>query len=261
MIYWCNGCTQFNYYYFTNLFIPQIDDLNGPYTTYCTNYRCGFDTWGPVQSNARLADILHNFSISSPPPSTSTASSTLDHPTWTLDDLFLLPKARLKYYKKLYSRLLKSTAPGRSDHRLLVGALDSLDSLLETLQSRASDTVGRSTSAPPLEPEDEVVIDLRTPSVFNSQDKKNGHPRTSIDKTPGSENSSTRGSSLSGGWVCFMIMSTSRLSNIDKQRPSVSRDSLDVRWQSFLCIYVNAGDRSRETACHWSNTWYLYNET
>lgn len=26
---------------------------------------------------------------------------------WTLDGLFLLPYARLKYYKKLYSRLLK----------------------------------------------------------------------------------------------------------------------------------------------------------
>jgi hypothetical protein len=177
----------------------QIDDLNGPYTTYCTKYCCGFDTWGPIQSNTRLADILSAFSASNPPPSSSIASNTSDPPTWTLDDLFLLPKARLKYYKKLYNRLLKSTAPGRSDHRLLVGALDTLDRLLDTLESRSSVKVGQAPPSAVLDPEDEVVIDLRTPSARNSQDRQADHPRASTDKVPGSENSSTRGSSLSGG--------------------------------------------------------------
>lgn len=183
-----------------DLLMQWIDDLNGPYTTYCTRYRCGFDTWGPVQANPRLADVLSTFSASyPPPPSTSTPLSPSEPPTWTLDDLFLLPKARLKYYKKLYGRLLKSTAPGRSDHRLLVGALDSLDGLLDTLESRATVKVGQSMSSTLLEPEDEVVIDLRTPSVINNQDRQNVHLRASTDKVPESGNSSTPGSSISGG--------------------------------------------------------------
>lgn len=129
------------------------------------------------------------------------ASNASDPPTWTLDDLFLLPKARLRYYKKLYGRLLKSTAPGRSDHRLLVGALDSLDKLLDTLDSRASIKVGQATSptSTSLEPEDEVVIDLRTQSVLSGQDEHNSDPRASTDKEPESESGSIRGSSVSGG--------------------------------------------------------------
>ena len=49
---------------------------------------------------------------------------------------------RLKYYKKLYTRLQKSTAPGRSDHRLLIGALEKLDILLATIESRETIRVG-----------------------------------------------------------------------------------------------------------------------
>jgi hypothetical protein len=48
----------------------------------------------------------------------------------TIDSLFALPLERLHYYQKLYAKLLKSTQPGRSDHRLLVGANEKLDSLL-----------------------------------------------------------------------------------------------------------------------------------
>ncbi len=87
-------------------------------------------------SNTRLPSIIAAFSTALPPP-TSLITSPDDPPLWTLDALFLLPKLRLKYYKKLYSRLLKSTVPGRSDHRLLVGALDKLDGLLDTLEQRA----------------------------------------------------------------------------------------------------------------------------
>lgn len=54
-----------------------------------------------------------------------------------MDALFLLPKIRLKYYKKLYGRLLKTTEPGRSDYRLLVGALDTLEFLLGVVESRS----------------------------------------------------------------------------------------------------------------------------
>ncbi|RDB29146.1 hypothetical protein Hypma_015433 [Hypsizygus marmoreus] len=186
-----------------DLLMRWIDDLNTPYTTYCTKYRCGFDTWEPVQSNPKLANILSTFSAANPPPSSAAASNSTSPPVWTLDDLFLLPKARLKYYKKLYGRLLKSTAPGRSDHRLLVGAIDTLDRLLDTLETRSSVNVGNPVSPPAqtptvLETEDEVVIDLRTQSVIHEQVRQNGSVRTSADAAPGSEGSSTRASSVSG---------------------------------------------------------------
>ncbi|THG98382.1 hypothetical protein EW026_g3805 [Hermanssonia centrifuga] len=145
-----------------DLLMRWIDDLEAPYTKYATNYCAGFDEWDPVQSNTRLRTTLAIFSSSNPPP---LPSSSPEHPPepplWTLDDLFLLPKGRLGYYRKLYSRLLKSTVPGRSDHRLLSGALDKLDNLLVTLDERAIIKVGANTQAPQ-DTEDEVVFDMRT---------------------------------------------------------------------------------------------------
>ena len=106
------------------------------------------------------------FSSSNPPPlPTSAPAHPSEPPIWTLDELFILPKGRIKYYKKLYNRLLKSTTPGRSDHRLLSGALDKLDKLLSTIESRASVRVEDTSpkqALPPIETEDEVVIDMRT---------------------------------------------------------------------------------------------------
>ena len=114
--------------------------------------------------------------------------------------LFLLPKVRLKYYKKLYNRLLKSTTPGRSDHRLLIGALDKLDRLLSTLEDRANFKVGTfSLPSQPAESVDEVVIDMRTHSMSN----ESGSLAPSRVSLPGaateSENSSVHGSSQSSG--------------------------------------------------------------
>jgi hypothetical protein len=136
----------------------KIDDLKMPYTTYCTKYRSGFDIWEPVQSNPKLAPALQAFSATYPPPPSSISG------TWSLDDLFLLPKARLKYYKKLYNRLLKTTEPGRSDHRLLGGALDTLEFLVGVAESRSTILAGSpEISHPPAAgSEDEVVIDTRS---------------------------------------------------------------------------------------------------
>lgn len=130
---------------------------------------------------------------------------------WTLDALFLLPKGRLKYYKKLYSRLLKSTTPGRSDHKLLLVALDKLDNLMSTLEARESIQVSTLSSAasPPIteHPEDEVVIDLRTqsiigksaeraPSLGGKADSLRVDSLSSpVDNVLGSASSSTRASS------------------------------------------------------------------
>ena len=147
----------------------QIDDLEGPYTNYSTKFCSGFDTWEPVQANPRVRTILAMFSSSCPPPlPTSSPAHPAEPPIWTLDELFLLPKGRIKYYKKLYNRLLKSTTPGRSDHRMLTGALEKLDKLLATIDSRASVRVDSGNTntpneeaPPPIETEDEVVIDMR----------------------------------------------------------------------------------------------------
>ncbi|KAJ8521419.1 hypothetical protein ONZ45_g1852 [Pleurotus djamor] len=125
-----------------DLLMRWIDDLETPYTTYCTKYRCGFDEWEPVRSNSRLPGVISIFSEANPPP-LSAVSNPESSSVWTLDALFLLPKGRLKYYKKLYSRLLKSTTPGRSDHRLLLGAIEKLEKLLEILDSRQSLKVGQ----------------------------------------------------------------------------------------------------------------------
>ncbi|TBU34517.1 hypothetical protein BD311DRAFT_773593 [Dichomitus squalens] len=153
-----------------DLLMRWIDDLEGPYTNYSNKYCSGFDTWEPVQANARVRTILAMFSSSCPPPlPTSAPVHPAEPPIWTLDELFILPKGRIKYYKKLYNRLLKSTTPGRSDHRMLSGALEKLDKLLATIDSRASVRVGggntptpNEEAPPPIETEDEVVIDMRT---------------------------------------------------------------------------------------------------
>ncbi|KAI0788546.1 hypothetical protein C8Q75DRAFT_719820 [Abortiporus biennis] len=148
-----------------DLLMRWIDDLETPYTNYSNNYCAGFDVWEPVQSNSRLRTTLAIFSSSNPPPLPPTSPPhPAEPPLWTLDDLFLLPKDRLRYYRKLYGRLLKGTTPGRSDHKLLTGALEKLESLLITLDNRANIKVGGD-SAPQDDPpatEDEVVIDLRS---------------------------------------------------------------------------------------------------
>lgn len=122
----------------------QIDDLEAPYMRYCDNYFADFDTWSAVQTNARLGPLLLEISEATQADGSPVVFSDKKRrpgDTWTLDALFALPQSRLKYYKKLYSRLLKSTQPGRSDHRLLVGANEKLDELLERSKRRISMSV------------------------------------------------------------------------------------------------------------------------
>lgn len=136
----------------------KVDDLEPSYATYCNKYTAGFDGWEPVASNPRLSAMLTAFSALTPPPlSQMSQDNPQDLPPWTLDGLFLLPHGRLKYYKKLYGRLLKSTTPGRSDHKLLVGAVEKLERLLSTVEGRFS---VRLQSYPSVETVDKVTVDV-----------------------------------------------------------------------------------------------------
>lgn len=124
-----------------DLLMRWIDDLEQPYVRFCENYFTDFDTWPGVQTNVRLKELLKEISAPTSPDGVPTISSDKKRQPgeqWTLDSLFALPQTRLKYYKKLYSRLLKSTHAGRSDHRLLVGANEKLDELLDKARNRIS---------------------------------------------------------------------------------------------------------------------------
>jgi hypothetical protein len=120
--------------------LSQIDDLLPSYTRYSTTFMTSFDSYPPILTNPNLPRILSevNASLTPPPPNVDMSGS---RGVWTLDGLFLLPYARLKYYKKLYSRLLKSTVPGRSDHTVLITANERLDALLDATKDRLSMTV------------------------------------------------------------------------------------------------------------------------
>ncbi|SPO37839.1 related to GEF1 protein [Pseudozyma flocculosa] len=127
-----------------DLLMRWIDDLEAPYTRFCESYLADFDSWPKVQSNPRLAELLGEISGATKADGTPVVFSDRrrdPNEPWTLDMLFALPHIRLKYYKKLYSRLLKSTQPGRSDHKLLVGANAKLDDLLDKSKRRLAMSV------------------------------------------------------------------------------------------------------------------------
>lgn len=151
-------------------------------------YCSGFDHWEPVQSNAKLGPTLLQFSDTNPAPSNAGI--------WTLDLLFLLPKSRLKYYLKLYNRLLKNT-----DNPLLVDAVNTLNDLMDILEERNSIKVGdtqSTASSKPVEAEDEVVIDMRNPPSAPPKTSIDPSDSTTQELTTGSETSSNRGSASAG---------------------------------------------------------------
>ncbi|KAG8906619.1 hypothetical protein FRB99_006489 [Tulasnella sp. 403] len=189
-----------------DLLMRWIEDLDTPYSRYCSAYVSGFDVWERVQSNPSLGTLLVALSDSLPPPSTSSSDGA---PVWTLDSLFDLPRLRIKYYKKLYARLLKSTQPGRSDHRLLVGANERLDTLLALVTSRMEIRVGVTDAVepgqedfrdePPPQPSESPMVTqpLKRPSLEAQLDRTSvtssvaSDPRVSGGRIPGSVSSSS----------------------------------------------------------------------
>ncbi|KAF8976449.1 hypothetical protein BDQ17DRAFT_1384736, partial [Cyathus striatus] len=206
-----------------DLLMRWIDDLETPYTNYATKYCCGFDAWNPVQCNPRLANTLSAFSEANPPP-----VSANDSRMWTLDSLFLLPRARLKYYRKLYSRLLKSTAPGRSDHKLLVRALDTLDKLLDTLESRSQIAVdcAAALNSDVLDSTDEVVIDMRPRQDAVPPPTLGGEVAVFKDE---SQNSSARDSKTSSGVRLSAETANTSISRLSNSSPILTLSDLERR--------------------------------
>ncbi|WVQ76776.1 hypothetical protein IAR50_006450 [Cryptococcus sp. DSM 104548] len=111
-----------------DLLMRWIDDLEPAYQSYTSNFFTGFDSYPPVSTNTGLSGILMDISASSKP----------DPPlrTWSLDALFVLPYSRLRYYRKLYARLLRSTQEGRNDHGMLMAADERLNQLIKTVEMR-----------------------------------------------------------------------------------------------------------------------------
>ena len=129
-----------------NLLIRWTESLYGPYSRYCHAYMRDFDSWAPIKSNAQLQRILSQLAAEyprQPSPPTALPGSRPFAERWSLDALFLLPLHRVRFYKRLYSRLLRGTQPGRSDHQLLKAANEKLDSLLEIIQQREATSVLR----------------------------------------------------------------------------------------------------------------------
>lgn len=118
----------------------QIDDLEPSYSKYGSTYMSGFDSWPLVTQNTLLPNILAELSTSHPPTPPQTS--------WSLDAFFLLPYTRLRYYGKLYARLLRSTKEGRSDHKLLVTANQKLDGLVNQVERRLDCDVAEDENQP-----------------------------------------------------------------------------------------------------------------
>ena len=158
-----------------------------------------------MQSNPRLAAVLEQFSATNPPPS--------DTGLWTLDGLFFLPRMRLKYYQKLYNRLLKNT-----DNRLLIDAVDTLNMLIAILDSRQTIQVcdqNLAMSAPPaFDVDDEVVIDMtRTEASSSPSAAKALRTETDVATATSESNSNRDTSSWEGyGYFIFLVHATTHLS-------------------------------------------------
>ncbi|KDE03690.1 hypothetical protein MVLG_05821 [Microbotryum lychnidis-dioicae p1A1 Lamole] len=117
-----------------DLLMRWVDDLAPSYTDYSRAYATDFDLFPPVQGNPKLGPLLQQL----PWPDTLDDDDELSDATHlTLDALFSLPHIRLKYYKKLYAKLLQSAVVGG----LLVDANARLDALLESYEKARKTSV------------------------------------------------------------------------------------------------------------------------
>ena len=114
-----------------NLLMHWVDNLQAPYANYLAVYMPLLDTSPSILSNKDLHHVLAQVSRELP-------RSAGPDSAWTLDAFFALPIERLRFYKKLYGRLLRNTQPGRSDHTMLQSANQTLNELIDTAVQRQS---------------------------------------------------------------------------------------------------------------------------
>ncbi|KAG7095918.1 hypothetical protein E1B28_006602 [Marasmius oreades] len=109
--------------------------LGASYTFYVQSYHSGLDDWEPVTSNTRLGEILSHLSL-----------KKITGGFWTLDELFLLPIGRLKYFKQLYTSLLEYYQPSHPRHRVLLDSIGNVERILGTYHERKDTKAGSSSS-------------------------------------------------------------------------------------------------------------------
>lgn len=152
-----------------------ITDLTPAYSRFSSNYQVDFDSFEPVQRNEKLGPILSSLEWPGTLPRSDTSASP------TMDQLFSLPVHRIAYYKKLYTKLLKSTQPGRSDHKLLVNANDQLDRLANECREGKERSVVLMNGGPlPLRVPTEASLPPLPPPP------RNFHPQPELPKLPSS---------------------------------------------------------------------------
>lgn len=106
----------------------QVEDLTAPYERYAAIYLSGFNTYPVIVNNEKLEDILAKLSATLRPV------PPLDR--WTLDTFFLLPYARLRYYRHLYQKLLDLGIEGSNVMPLLQDARNTLDRIISSTRER-----------------------------------------------------------------------------------------------------------------------------
>ncbi|CAG8652666.1 776_t:CDS:2, partial [Acaulospora morrowiae] len=135
--------------------INWVDEMEGPYTKYCLKFQQCLDSLPEVERNIALQQAL------------SDISAEMNIPV-SLDFFIDMPMKRIHYYKKLYSRMLNITEPGRSDNNVLLTVNNRIDALID-LEKQARTSI-------PSE-ETRVLTDI---SVRNSSPLKTSMANTSI---------------------------------------------------------------------------------
>ena len=160
-----------------------------------------------MQSNPRLAGLLEEVSSATDAEGNPVIFSNRKrdpNELWTLDSLFALPHIRLKYYKKLYSRLLKSTQPGRSDYRLLVGANEKLDELVDKSKRRLAVSV--LDEAAGRESHDSSFAESNVTSETSPHDRVSSATFISDSQSPSVRPVQTLGMSSSSSKPCLLLL-------------------------------------------------------
>ncbi|TYJ51547.1 hypothetical protein B9479_007875 [Cryptococcus floricola] len=212
-----------------DLLMRWIGDLEPAYRSYASNFLTGFDSYPPVRTNSALSNILIEISASSTPVPPLN--------TWSLDSLFVLPYTRLRYYRKLYARLLRSTKKGRSDHQLLMVATEKLDRLVETVESRLEIEVGDSDGilAPPEPlPKDQQLSQRGSSNSYDavSDFHSMSHENSASTLHSGSENHSTWNPEIAG--VAYPARQTA-----DAQIPGADPDGASSTTSSDLELRID----------------------